>query len=345
MSHTLRQTLARLVAVTALGVLSALPAPASAATTIGQVDPAAAPSGYCTGNSGWVQSAQSGAGSYVVPAGGGVITSWSHKANANAGKQVALRVYRATGTPGTYVVAGITSLQTLAPSTLNTFPAQVSVAAGDLIGLRTGNAPVFPDVIGGGASCTFTAPAGNTVRSALNTAEPAVGGSGAMPASYTLSRVNVSAKLEADADLDGFGDETQDQCPGLGGPNGGCGGPGGTTGTDTTAPSAKLRARRQAIKGGKVQFSVTPSESVTLTVTGTVSVPGAAKAHRLRKVTRTASAGKSLTVRMTLKQATRRAVKRTLRRGKHPRVRITIALRDAAGNAATVKGTVKLKRR
>jgi hypothetical protein len=76
--------------------LCALPATASAATTVGQVDPSASPSGYCTGNSGWVQSAQSGAGTYVVPAGGGVITSWSHKANSNAGKQIALRVYRAT---------------------------------------------------------------------------------------------------------------------------------------------------------------------------------------------------------------------------------------------------------
>jgi hypothetical protein len=109
--------------------------------------------------------------------------------------------------------------------------------------------------------------------------------------------------------------------------------------------ATKLRARRQVIKRGKVQLSLTPGENVTMTVTGTVSVPGAAKAHRLRMITRTASAGRSLTVRMKLKKAIRRAVKRGLRRGKRLRVRVTVALRDAAGNAATVKGTVKLKRR
>ena len=35
-------------------------------------------------------------------------------------------------------------------------------------------------------------------------------------------RLNVTARLEADADQDGFGDETQDACPGVAGSESGC---------------------------------------------------------------------------------------------------------------------------
>jgi hypothetical protein len=288
----------------------------------------------------------------VVPPGGGVITAWSHKANSNSGKQLALRVYRATVTAGTYILAATTSFQTLAPSTVNTFSARVPVSAGDLVGLRVGNTPVFPDIIGGGASCTFTAAAGNTVRAALNTAEPAVGGSGALSSTYLLSRLNVTAQLEPDVDADGFGDETQDACPSTAGVTGGCsasapggGTPtGGTPAVDKTPPAVKLSARRQALKRGKLRVSVTPSEDAKVTVAGTVSIPGAAKAHRLRKWSGAMKANRSHVLRLRLPAKARRAVRRALARRKRVRVRVTVSVRDAAGNVGAAKRSVRLKR-
>jgi hypothetical protein len=73
------------------GLGAASPPPAPAATTIGQLDPGT-PSSACTGSSYWVQSVTSGPG-YAIPAGGGVITSWSHKANVAPDRELGLRVF------------------------------------------------------------------------------------------------------------------------------------------------------------------------------------------------------------------------------------------------------------
>ena len=327
-----------------LAVFLACPLPAGAATTLGQLDPAAAPGNSCAGNSGWVQSAETGAGTYVVPAGGGVITSWSHKSNTQSGRELALRIWRPTATPTVYTLIGGGGFQILAPSTVNTFAVRLPVLAGDRLGLRVGN-PGIPT--GGGASCAFSSAVGNTAGAVFLLAEPSAGGDMTLAAPYASNRLNVTAKLEPDADHDGFGDESQDPCPGVTGTANGCaatGGPGTTPGKDTTAPKAKLRARRQAIRQGRVRIVVTPTEDVRISVTGRLPIARAAKVHRLRKVTRTAKANKAVTVRLHFAKKMRRAVRRALRNGQRPRIRLTVGLVDAAGNRGTVRGTLRLKR-
>jgi hypothetical protein len=185
------------------------------------------------------------------------------------------------------------------------------------------------------------------VNAVFFSAEPTTGGTMLLPAPYASNRLNVTAKLEADADHDGFGDETQDSCPGSAGTVNGCtatGLPGTSPAKDTVAPRAKVRARRQAVKRGRVRLTVTSIEDATVSVTGRLPIARTAKVHRLRKVTRAAKANKALVVRLRLSKPVQRAVKRALRNRKRLRVKLTVKLTDAAGNTGTVRGTLRLKR-
>ena len=74
----------------------------------------ARPTGSCVRRPrAWVQSAEAGAPTYVVPAGRWVIVSWSHRANSASGRELGVRVWRATATPGSYTLVGAGVLRTL----------------------------------------------------------------------------------------------------------------------------------------------------------------------------------------------------------------------------------------
>src|SRR4051812_32614633 len=140
-----------------------VPASAPAATTLGQLDPAGAPAGSCFGTSYWAQAATTGV-NYAVPAGGGVITSWSHRANVATGRELGLRVFRPESGTGFKLIGG-SGVQPLAANTVNTFETRIAVQAGDVLGLYVGNPAVFvpPIDFGGGASCAYTS-SGATAR-------------------------------------------------------------------------------------------------------------------------------------------------------------------------------------
>jgi hypothetical protein len=318
-------------------------APAAAATSIGQLDPGT-PTGSCVGTSGWVQSAEAGTPTYVVPGGNWVIVSWSHRANAAAGRELGVRVWRTTTTAGTYTLVGTAPLRILTPGGINTFYERVPVTGGDILGLRVGNPPgPFPD-LGGGASCAFTAAAGNSVRYGLAANEPGVGSSSALAALLPLYRLNVTARLEPDADSDGYGDETQDSCPGSAGASAGCGPAAPAPGKDTTAPVAKLISRRDSIRDGRIAIWVTANEAARVTAKGALSIGGQARVHRLRAVTAHVVASKRERMLLRLSRKTRRAARRALRRRKPMRVQVSVTLRDAAGNTSTAKRAVRLRR-
>jgi hypothetical protein len=88
------------------------------------------------------------------------------------------------------------------------------------------------------------------------------------------ARLNVAAVLEADADGDGYGDETQDRCPsdrstqgpcrgGSGGGGGGGGGGGNASPTILGRPSAKPRVFRS---GSGTTFSCSLSEAASVKI-------------------------------------------------------------------------------
>jgi len=318
--------------------------PAAAATAIGQLDPGT-PSSTCAGRSTWVQAAEAGTPSYVVPAGRWVLVSWSHRANSTAGRELGLRVLRPTSTPGSYTVVGAGALRVLTPGGINTFYERITVMGGDLLGLRVGNPPSGLDLIGGGAACAFDAPVANTVRYSVLADEPPVGAAALLAAALTGYRLNVTGRLEADADGDGYGDETQDGCPASAGTASGCAPPpGGTSPADTTPPSAKLVSRRDSIRDGRIAVWITTNEAATVTARGSLSVGRSARLYRLRSATARVVANKRERLILRLSRKARRAARRALQRRKRPRVRVSVALRDAAGNTGSAKRTVRLRR-
>jgi hypothetical protein len=136
-----RVVLTGLLAVLSLGASAS---PAGAAVTIGEVaDPYSGPDDYCTEGYDWVQPAVTGGNSYVVPAIPGIasltLTSWTTWAGPEPNEQMTMKVFRAApGQPNTYQAVGHAGPQTLTPGGTagNTFPANIQVKAGDLLGLH-----------------------------------------------------------------------------------------------------------------------------------------------------------------------------------------------------------------
>ena len=193
--------MARGIIKLSLLALALLPSAASGATVIGQTsstgDVCAAAS-----NASFVES-QSAGHAYSVPAGGGVITSWSHNAQAGGGQAAKLKVYRPHPGPNGFLVVGHSDPAPLPPG-VSVHPTRLPVQAGDVIGItNTGSASI---------RCTFGGGAGDLEA---GTAPDAADG---FPVTFMTTsaskRVNVSAVVEPDADQDSFGDDSQDNCVG-----------------------------------------------------------------------------------------------------------------------------------
>jgi hypothetical protein len=112
---------------------------------------------------------------------------------------------------------------------------------------------------------------------------------------------------------------------------------------DTLTAFAALRAPvRQSIRSLYVR--ATMAEPGTVTATGTISVPGAARVFRLRSATAAAEPGVAVRLRLRASQRALRAVRRALRRHRRVTARISITARDAAGNTKSDVRTVRLRR-
>ena len=147
----------------------------------------------------------------IVPS-AGIVTSWRIRRGADASPvQAALRVIRSG------VGAG-TSAQVTLPATPGTyeFPTRLAVRAGDRIGVDLRNVPA-------GQSVTIARAVGAPAADLLNEWVPALA-DGASTPQYAESpyaepdsgiQLLVNADVEADADGDGFGDDTQDACPAI----------------------------------------------------------------------------------------------------------------------------------
>ena len=147
---------------------------------------------------------------YTVPA-EGVITRWYFQANSDEPKlqpQLKFKVGRlVSGT--TYSIVGESGVVKPVPGMLNEYAVRIPVRAGDLIGIYT----VTP------GPCFRDAP-GRTMF-AFGPKELALGTQAEFGA-HPL-QVDVAASVEGDADHDGFGDASQDQCPTNGAIHGPCG--------------------------------------------------------------------------------------------------------------------------
>jgi hypothetical protein len=138
----------------------------------------------------------------------GVITRWSFSLGFPGDPEGALtetlKVFRPTGLPQQLQVVGESAPEVVSNGT-RTFPTRIPVKAGDLIGAlaelggETGSVFCKTDVPGDTLGFVpGTAPAGST--SAITKEEDGF-------------QNPIVVFVEPDADNDGFGDETQDQCP------------------------------------------------------------------------------------------------------------------------------------
>jgi len=260
------------LSVAALALLA--PASSSAATTIGQANPNPPEGGNC--DPGKVYTENGGEVSFTVPAGGGVITSWATRTNEAAGQQGALKTLRQTSSANgqfTFSVLATSTVQNLTPNALNRFPTRIPVQGGEVIGYHF---PTGPD---DSQACSFTVAANaNTLLGGPSSGEPGSSFTTTDDDFSSQKRLNLEATLEADADRDGFGDETQDGCPGAAGANGGCAGADKTKPTlaslsfsDTTFRAATSGdafsvRKRKVPTGTKVSFRLSEASSVKFTV-------------------------------------------------------------------------------
>ena len=140
--------------------------------------------------------------SYTVPA-AGVLTSW--RAQAPAGPHadpMKFKAFRSTGAAHEYTVLAESALQNLTGGGLASFAIRVPVQGGDRIGLYSEGNTGYCGRPTGKSSDTFDFVNVMDVRAGVT----------ATYAPNSLSSYDVGATLERDADHDGFGDVTQDEC-------------------------------------------------------------------------------------------------------------------------------------
>lgn len=126
---------------------------------------------------------------------------------------------------------------------------------------------------------------------------------------------------------------------------GGSGGGSGTTPADTTAPKPTVtgaRSQRILRQGRAIVVKVKSSETATLRLTGTISVPGRDPA--LRSTTRRLAAGRMVTIKVKLSSSAVRTVRRAWARHRKAVAVVKLRLTDAAGNATTTTRRITLRR-
>jgi hypothetical protein len=117
----------------------------------------------------------------------------------------------------------------------------------------------------------------------------------------------------------------------------------GGPGPDKVAPLESLSfAPTQDVD--RLSVTARMSEAGTLTASATVSVRGSSKVYRFKSVTKTVVANVATKLRLKLSKRGLRAVKRTLRRHKRVKAKVTVTARDKAGNSRLQKATIRLKR-
>ncbi len=179
-------------------------------------------------------------GGATVPA-AGVVTGWamSHGPLQTSGggsatassMTVNLRVIRGAGATGIGAGTGPTEVLPQAPGTYS-FPARISVKAGDLVGydlrFAPGNLVLYGGVLAGFGNTVGYAsiwPEGGSPTYYLNSSDP--------PGSFNVY-LPMNVTVEPDVDGDGYGDETQDGCPSSPTSHGACPPPPDTSAPETT---------------------------------------------------------------------------------------------------------------
>jgi hypothetical protein len=227
-----RKVLTVAVATAAAGLTVAAPA-ASAAVTIGTP---LQPSTFTTTAPGPTLMTVDYPGAQLSSPIDGVVVRY--RVQASDWGNVALRVLRPAGA-GAFDAVG-TSIPAFVGGASDDLPhvqaAQLPIAAGDQIGIDTDDSFALKAPVSGGHYGYWSPRLGDTDPPSA----PNIG------SSDTVALFN--ADVEADTDHDGFGDETQDNCPGVTGPQVGCAIPSTTTAKKKKCKRSKKHRSAESAK-------------------------------------------------------------------------------------------------
>jgi hypothetical protein len=170
---------------------------------------------------------------------------------------------------------------------------------------------------------------------------PLVDGQGGRDSTKVTEELLVQADIEPDADHDGFGDETQDQCPTQATTQGPC---------DTTAPSVSgLRVNTKTLK---VSYTLSEGSTASLALTKATTgrkvngkcVRTTKRNHKRRHCTRFVAVGRTITAPGAAGANSLTLPKVHGRKLGPGRYRLTLTVTDAAGNKATFTKSFTVKK-
>jgi uncharacterized repeat protein (TIGR01451 family) len=150
-----------------------------------------------------------------------VITAWSFQADASPPlptSQFIVGRRCSSSSPSCYTTVGAAEAGAITANQLNDYPVRIPVHAGDVIGLSAGDGDFYWNS-GPTGDEVAEGPSGVTVGSAATYSTQQFQKEGLDTGG---SRLDVAAQVEPDADGDGFGDVSQDACPGVPGSVQGC---------------------------------------------------------------------------------------------------------------------------
>jgi hypothetical protein len=227
-------------------------------------------------------------------------------------------------------------------STMHTFNARLPISAGDGVGVDGAPTPAGgPPQPGQPFGAYLASVGGSLVPDWI----PALAdGQTRAPSSVNSDlELLVNADVEPDGDRDGYGDESQDRCPIDAFPAGGpCVAP-------VTMRVGGNRTQRVLRQKGVVVTGECPNENCTIAAEGTANVPTVRKANvakrfRLRRVSKAVAPGQRARLKLRFGARLLKAVRRALKARRRVTFAVKVTARDAAGNVATARRTIRARR-
>lgn len=193
-----------IVFLSATTLFAAVPAAASASTSVGATPPPGATTAAdCNADSGHVTRTAVGITNPYIATVSGVVTEWQFQADINPGTLVFQILNGDPNTNTLFTPIVESAPEVVTASQLNSFKTRLPITAGQFVGLRT---------VTTSHGCYYLGVTGFTDLGQTPAPRPAGG-----PAMYGNgtgdAATNIAATIEADGDGDGYGDETQDGCP------------------------------------------------------------------------------------------------------------------------------------
>jgi hypothetical protein len=255
----------------------------------------------------------------------GVVTRWKVNSGIEGAFLQQLKVLRQAGNAKTFQTVAESSPGTVLKAQ-NSFEARIPVQAGDRFGV--GSPGVGPSAAvlyctTGNTSDEYGVIAGNTAVGSVSEFPPTGG-----------AIVAVSATIEADADNDGFGDETQDKCPRS------------AALQLVPCPLVTLGGIGKLTKGS-AQILVSASSQAPVTVFGSVKTPKKGKKGKARQITiqggtQSVSPGTVIPFNLVYPPTLKSALT-ALPPSKSLPLVVTMTATDLAGQVTTSQLTLKLK--